>query len=122
MHWEEIKLESRELNTLFIQAFPNLQEEYHSETQWQEGDDTGSHVVYGDVFAPYLKKVIEENDIKGTQYAVDFIEEVLSTGDTYANEVLALSVFEGNAPFFTDNKTVYNSLGEKTKALLHTLG
>lgn len=31
---------------------------------WQEGDETGAHTVYGDVFTPYIVNCIENNNQK----------------------------------------------------------
>jgi hypothetical protein len=35
----------RELNLKLLAAFPELERAYREETSWQEGDDTGSHVI-----------------------------------------------------------------------------
>ncbi len=40
---------SKCLNQKLLAAFPELERPYRDQTEWQEGDDTGSHVVYGDV-------------------------------------------------------------------------
>ena len=50
---------NKELNQFLIASFPELKHAYNEEVSWQEGDDTGSHVVFGDVFTPYLEKLIE---------------------------------------------------------------
>ena len=83
---------SRELNLRLIYAFPGLEQAYHDETSWQEGDDTGSHVVYADVFVPYiLKNIKDENSLRAV---FSYIEELLSEHDDYADEVVQLSVLE----------------------------
>ena len=51
-------MNSIELNKLLIEKFPNLIDDYCDEVGWQEGDETGSHIVYGDVFTPYIVKCI----------------------------------------------------------------
>ena len=56
---EEIEVTNTELNKLFISKFPNLKEKCNDEVSWQEGDNTGSHVVFGDVLVPYLLNCIK---------------------------------------------------------------
>ena len=51
-------MDIKQLNQLLISKFPELEKEYHEEVDWQEGDETGSHVVYGDVLTPYIEKII----------------------------------------------------------------
>ena len=50
---------NKKLNQFLIVSFPELKHAYNKEVIWQEGDDTGTHVVFGDVFTPYLEKLIE---------------------------------------------------------------
>lgn len=57
-------MDAKQLNRRLVNRFPELEEKYHDEVDWQEGDGTGSHVVYGDVFAPYIEKIIIEKNMK----------------------------------------------------------
>lgn len=50
---------SKELNLKLIEALPEIKDVYNEEISWQEGDETGSHVVYADVFVPLIKEQIE---------------------------------------------------------------
>ena len=43
---------SRELNYMLIQWVPDIAESYKKEVEWQEGDETGSHIIFGDVLVP----------------------------------------------------------------------
>ena len=45
---------------MLIEEFPELKTQYEEEINWQEGDETGSHVIYGDIFAPFIKEKIKE--------------------------------------------------------------
>lgn len=47
-------MKSHELNRLLVNKFPNLIEDYQDEVEWQEEDETCSHIVYEDVFTPYI--------------------------------------------------------------------
>lgn len=77
-----------------INGFPILEKEYHEEVDWQEGDETGSHVVYGDVFAPYIENLIATNDQEELEKAFDFIEKILLKNEKYSDEVIMFSVLE----------------------------
>ena len=52
------------LNLKLIERFPELRNKYKEEVSWQEMDETGSHIVYGDVFTPFIEEKIEEKNEK----------------------------------------------------------
>lgn len=87
-------MNSKMLNRLLIQEFPILKEKYQEEISWQEGEDTGSHVVYGDVLTPYLVKCIHKNHISEIEKIFSFVEKLLSLQDSYTQEVITFSVLE----------------------------
>lgn len=107
-------MKAKALNHMLIKCFPELIDEYHSTVDWQEGDDTGSHVVYGDVFVPLIVQSLNEDNQIELVRIFGFIEEVMSEGDDYANEVLMFSVLEqfiydkkllSKIDFFSGNNT-----------------
>jgi len=98
-----------------VESFPNLNEVYNEEVSWQEGDDTGSHTVYGDVFTPYLTNCIEKNKQTEIVQAFAFLEKIFALGDEYSEEVVAFSVLESIAYLFKGQEDLYNLLGTKTK-------
>jgi len=112
---------SRELNALMMKNFPCLKEKYVEEITWQEGEDTGSHIIYGDVFTPYLKKCIEEKKKDDIVCIFLFLESVLELDDQYANEVISFSVFESIVHLLKTEKDIYNLLGLKSKKIVEEL-
>jgi len=56
---------NKELNLQLIKHLPEIEERYIDEISWQEQDETGSHVVFGDVLVPYILEKSAESDIKG---------------------------------------------------------
>ena len=84
----------KELNLLLINTFPEIKDIYIEETSWQDGDETGSHIVYADVFVPFIKKQITNKKAQTLANAFNYIEKLLELNDEYANEVIALSVLE----------------------------
>lgn len=85
---------SKELNLKLIEVFPEIKDIYFKETSWQDGDETGSHVVYADVFVPFIKVQICSNNKQNLIRIFDFIEKLLELNDEYADEVIAFSVIE----------------------------
>lgn len=83
-----------ELNKFMLKSFPGLENAYLAETSWQEGDVTGSHVVYGDVFCPYIEKMYIEKNDEELNKIFQFIESILSIESLYCDEVIAFSVLE----------------------------
>ncbi len=108
-------MKSCELNKLLVESFPNLKKEYLEEVDWQEGDNTGAHTVYGDVFTPYLVSCIENDRQEEIIKAFVYIETLLKLKDTYAEEVATFSVLESIAYLFEERKGLYDLLGEQSK-------
>ena len=82
----------KELNLKLIELLPEVKELYEDETSWQEGDNTGSHIVFADVFFPYIIGNINNENITKKNFEV--IEKILELHDDYADEVITLSVLE----------------------------
>ena len=82
---------SKQLNQKLIELLPDIKDLYNEEVCWQEGDDTGSHVVFGDVLTKFI---LESEDADIIQKCFDVIENILDLNDTYADEVITLSVLE----------------------------
>ena len=87
-------MDAKQLNQLLIEKFPELEKEYHEAIDWQEGDETGSHVVYGDVFNQHIEKKIKKKNNAEIQKVFAFIEEILAKNEKYSDEVIMFSVLE----------------------------
>lgn len=57
-------MNEKKFNSKLITTFPNLKEKFDKCTNWQEGINTGSIVVYEDVFLPYIIEQIINNNKK----------------------------------------------------------
>lgn len=110
---------STELNRLLFKSLPSLQAKYLEEVSWQEGDSTGSHTVFGDVLTPFLAECIQGAKHHEMKVIFEFIERVLELEDSYADEVIALSVFESIAQLFKDNPDITLLLGERSRQVLY---
>lgn len=114
----ENDLKSSEMNKLLINVFLNLIDFYQKEIEQQEGNETGSHTVYGDVFSPYIRDCIETNNVDEIIKIFDFIEFVLSKNDEYANEVISFSVLESIDFQLKKNRYLSIYIGENTISIL----
>lgn len=85
---------SKDLNLALIKAFPEIQHKYSEETTWQDGDETGSHIVFEDVFVPYIRKQICIQNTSKLEQIFEYIESLLNLNDAYIEEVIAFSVIE----------------------------
>ena len=110
---------SKELNLKLIEAFPEIKNAFYDETSWQDGEETGSHVVYEDVFVPFIKEKISYKKESELSAIFNYIEKLLVLKDEYVNEVIALSVVE--SLFFdedVDKSYVIRFAGQRTLNLV----
>lgn len=94
-------MKSRELNQLLLDRFPEIENKFNEETEWQEGIDTGSTVVYEDVFMPYLLKAIEDDNQKKLKLLFNFIEELSAIEDEYVKNVIRVAIID-NFHYYDD--------------------
>lgn len=106
---------AKELNTKLLSCLPEIEKEYKDCVSWQDGDDTGSHVVFSCVLVPYIIKCANQQDIPKLKKCLQFLEMILSGKDLYSEEVIAFSVFE-NLMFSEELiANVYIYLGTESK-------
>ncbi|MDR2733521.1 MAG: hypothetical protein LBC99_02615 [Spirochaetota bacterium] len=108
---------SKSLNLKLVAAFPELEQAYREQTEWQEGDETGSHVVYEDVLVPVMRMLIKSGNYQNVQKYTDFLEELLALDDEYAANVIAVSVIENIFFDNIDKKAFKALLGQKCSAI-----
>ncbi|MBC1794806.1 DUF7674 family protein [Listeria booriae] len=113
---------SKELNKQLIYEFPKLKDAYTDEVSWQEGDDTGSHTVYGDVFTPHIRKTIENKDDEEIAKIFSYIENTLNMEDEYADEVISFSVLESIAELLKGEQWTDKFIKDRTKKILIEIG
>lgn len=110
-------MKAKELNNKLLKCFPEIGEQFKECVLGQDGEDTGSHIVFSCVFVPYVINCLNTNDLNGIRKCSDFMEEVISLNDLYAEEVIAFSVLE-DLMFAEDlNVGAYEFLGKKAKRL-----
>lgn len=90
---------SQELNENLLSNFPELKEKFEEETSWQEGIETGSFVVFEDVFMPFVKDSVKNNSKDIINKIFDYIEKLSFSNDGYVQNVLYVAILENIASF-----------------------
>ena len=117
MHWRENSMTAEKLNKTLLSLLPEIKSSYIQETEWQEGDSTGSHIVFGDVLTPFIIDCFtKQNDIM-LKKCFDVIEKILSFNNDYANEVITLSVLESLFYGLPNDCDPQLYMGKKTKSI-----
>jgi len=110
-------LDDAYLNRLLVNNFPSLKEQYFDTVSWQDGDDTGSHVVYGGVLTPYLTECIINNDTSEILKIFAFLEELLLKNDEFVNGVIACSVVGYITYLLLEYDHIQPLLGEESEKI-----
>lgn len=83
-----------ELNTLLLNEFPELLEEFEEYTSWMDGMDTGCFLTYEDLLLPRIRTAFIEGDEPFRKRSCRFIEHLLLMGDGYAANVATVGLLE----------------------------
>lgn len=97
-------MNSKELNIKLIKCFPVLEERFNSETSWQEGLDTGSVVVFEDVFMPYIIYCVENNIAEEINKIYQFIEDCIISNDEYQKNVITIAILDNFKSYDIEEK------------------
>ena len=92
-------MQAKELNQLLINSFPELEAKFHEEVDWQDGYETGSFVVFEDVFMPFLEANVEMNNEELIERIYSFIEALCDIDDEYVQNVLYVAILENIADY-----------------------
>ena len=114
-------MEPKELNELLLNRFPMIKSKFEQETNWQDGINTGSIVVFEDVYFKYIKRYIKNEKLSTKNF--DFIKELLALDDEYVKDVVVTALIENMisstkkdlfVKYFDDNmKKIANEIGAK---------
>ncbi len=107
---------SKELNEKLLASFPELNAAFQEETSWQEGLDTGSFVVYEDVFMPFLRECLNKNDEAALERISSFFEDLSALDDAYVENLMMVAIFE-NIDVLASRMKCIGYFKEKTREL-----
>ena len=85
---------TKELNTMLLEAFPELKERFENETSWDDGIETGSYIVYEDIFMPYVVQAFVDNDQESINRVMQFVERLASSDDVDVKNLIGISIID----------------------------
>ena len=92
-------MDSKELNSLLLEKFPDIKTRFEQETNWQEGIETGSFIVFEDAFMPFLEANVEMNNTDMIERIYCFIESLCDIDDEYVQNILYVAILENIAGY-----------------------
>ncbi len=112
---------AKELNEKLLETFPQLRKSFDNVTSWQEGIETGSIIVFEDVYFKYLKRYLHNEKISNKNFK--FIKSLLNSSDDYVINVVTIAIIENlvattkrelYVKYFDDNmKKIANEIGRE---------
>ena len=106
----------KELNTLLLNKFPELKEKFEEETSYQDGIETGSFIVFEDVFMPFLESNVELHNEEMVERIYSFIEELCDIKDEYVENILFVAILE-NLAGYVNSEPFIKPLKAKSKKI-----
>ena len=84
------------LNRRLLEALPSLRGGHAELIDPSDGREPGSHIVYGDLLAPLLRdELLRDGPSESLSAAFSLLEEILTSENEYAQEVVIVSVLNG---------------------------
>lgn len=87
-------MNARQINLLLFDSIPEIRDRYEEEVSWQDGHDTGAHVVYGNVLNRFVEERILQGDLEFVKRVLAFVEVVLEMDDKDAENVIEVTFLE----------------------------
>ncbi len=109
-----IKTNSKKYNELLLKQFPSLKDEFEQYTSWQDGINTGSTLVYEDIFVPYIIKQLVNNNTSELEKISSFIESLIISSDEYAVNIAYIAILE-SLKSNANGQKIESFLKEKSK-------
>ncbi len=85
---------SKELNALLLSEFPEIKDSINKYVELLDGINTGSFLVFEDVFMSYFYSKIDELDYESINKICFFIETTYLLNDEYASNVIYIGILE----------------------------
>ena len=85
---------TKELNTMLLEAFPELKERFEDQASWDDWIETGSYIVYEDIFMPYVVQAFVDNDQESINWVMQFVEKLASSDDVDVKNLIGISIID----------------------------
>lgn len=79
---------------MLLKAFPEIEDSFKEETSWQDGLDTGSTVVFEDVFMHFVFDAAVSGDNDFVDRVGKFLKLCISLNDSYVTNTILVAVLE----------------------------
>ncbi len=106
----------KELNTMLLNNIPELKNKFNEETIWQDGLETGSFIVFEDVFMPFLEVSVELNNESMIEKCYSFIELLTNIKDEYVQNILFVAIL-GNISSYVNKDMFVKYLKPNSKKI-----
>jgi hypothetical protein len=115
-------IEYNDLNAILVERFPELKPWYQEAANLWEGQMPGPHVIYGDVFVPYLIRTSEVRADEQIRKVADFIEVLVREGDELTRELVEVTICEAIVDNEVLLKVLTPFLGAGTRRIAESIG
>lgn len=90
------KIEYASIPELLAAAFPDLRSQIEAETSWWSPDPVEVEPLVGDIFAPYLARMLEESGSTSSELerAFELIEKMVEDPDFRVRDLAVVSILE----------------------------
>lgn len=110
---------AKELNEKLLNNFPQLEKSFKKATDWQEGIETGSVIVFEDVYFKYIRRHLKNETISKRNF--EFVKELLNSNDEYAINVVCVAIIE-NLIASTKKELYEKYLDDNMKKIANEIG
>lgn len=108
-----------DLTNLLAATVPHLRESIEAVREWWAPDTPGQHVIYGDIFNPYLAELLEAGtNEKALTEAFALLEDLAKSNEVHVQEVAGYTVLEELLTNEALLARARNFMGPATLALL----
>lgn len=107
---------TKELNTMLLETFPELKEKFEDETSWDDGIETGSYVVYEDIFMPFVVQAFVGDDQESINRIMLFVERLASIDDTDIKNLIGITIID-NVRMYDFEECFANLMGPNSRVL-----
>lgn len=106
------------MNKLLLAKFPELKSEFEKEASWNDGIETGSYLVYEDVFMPFIIRSFMDKDEHKIERIMNFVEDLASSNDFEERNLIGVTVID-NIRMYDVEQQFVSLLGPNSKKIYY---
>jgi hypothetical protein len=82
-----------------LEVFPELANDYAKMMEWWQDEIPGSHIVFEELFCPFIDRVLASGDAQTRRRVFDFLEELATASDEMVQGLFKVTVY----PYLRDD-------------------